>query len=169
MISNRKMNVVKRIAFAASDNNRKSLIEWTYYNQETLKDHELIATGAMADILEGTVGVPVKRLHDGAAAANQQLASMITAQKIDILLFFWDPAGPLSYENGVRALHDLAISSNIIVACNLATADFVLASGLMGKSHSVPVVQGFTNTAGPVRHFNGHEHRRVVLKVNTIN
>jgi len=51
MINNRKMNVVKRIAFVASDNNRKSLIEWSYYNQEILKNHELIATGVMADKL----------------------------------------------------------------------------------------------------------------------
>ncbi len=167
MISNRKMNVVKRIAFAASDNNRKSLIEWSYYNQEILKEHELLATGATADILEGTVGVPVTRLHDGAAAANQQLASMIASQQIDILLFFWDPAGPLSFEDGVRALYDLAVNSNIIVACNLATADFVLSSALMNKTHSVPVVENSVPKRVP--YFNGHNQRRVVLKVNTIN
>ena len=98
MISNRKMNAAKRIAFVASDNNRKSLIEWSYYNQEILKQHELMATGAMADILEGTVGVQVTRLHDGAAAANQQLAGMVAEQKIDILLFFWEPLQPLPFE-----------------------------------------------------------------------
>ena len=70
MIINRKMNVVKRIAFAANDNNRKSLIEWSYYNQEILKNHELIATGAIADILEGTIGVPVTKLADGSAAGS---------------------------------------------------------------------------------------------------
>ena len=90
MISNRKMNVVKRIAFVANDNNRKSLIEWSYYNQEILKNHELIATGVMADILEGTVGVPVTKLQNSASAANHQLAAMIADQQIDILLFFWD-------------------------------------------------------------------------------
>ena len=169
MISNRKMTVRKRIAFAASDNNRKSLIEWSYYNQEILKEHELIATGATADILEGTIGVPVTRLHDGAAAANQQLSEMITEQKIDILLFFWDPLQPLQYENGVRALHDMAVTRNIIIACNLATADFVLASALMNKAHSVPVLPDFLYQSKPAAYFNTGAGKRVVLKVNTIN
>ncbi|MEO5683142.1 MAG: methylglyoxal synthase [Chitinophagaceae bacterium] len=169
MISTRKMNTVKRIAFAASDNNRKSLIEWSYYNQEILKGHELIATGAIADILEGTVGVPVTKLPDGAAAANQQLAAMVAGQQIDILLFFWDPLQPLQFENGVRALHDLAVTSNIIIACNLATADFVLSSVLMDKNHSVPVLPDFAFTKKPVGYFNNNGSKRVVLKVNTIN
>ena len=169
MINNRKMNAVKRIAFVASDNNRKSLIEWSYYNQEILKDHELIATGAMADILEGTVAVPVTRLHDGAAAANQQLAAMIKGQKIDILLFFWDPVQPLQFENGVRALHDMAVTGNTIIACNLASADFVLSSVLMNKSHSVPVLPDFSYAGKSRSYYSTNDSRQVVLKVNTIN
>jgi methylglyoxal synthase len=169
MINNRKMNVKKRIAFVASDNNRKSLIEWSYYNQEILKNHELIATGAMAGILEGTVGMPVIKLHDGAAAANHQLAALISGQKIDILVFFWDPVQPLPVENGVRALHDLAVTSNIIIACNLATADFVLSSELMNKSHSVPVMPDFSYAGKSKSYFNAGHSRQAVLKVNTIN
>ncbi len=169
MIINRKMNVAKRIAFAANDNNRKSLIEWSYYNQEILKNHELIATGAVADILEGTIGVPVTKLADGSAAANQQLAAMIAEQKIDILLFFWDPAQPLQQENGVRYLHDTAVANNIIIACNMATADFVLSSVLMGKIHSVPIVPDLLYPGKSAGYFNTNGSRRVVLKVNTIN
>jgi len=169
MISNRKMNVVKRIAFAANDNNRKSLIEWSYYNQDILKNHELIATGVLADILEGTVGVPVTKLQDGAAAANHQLGAMIADQQIDILLFFWDPVQPLQSGNGVRALHDIAVTSNIIIACNLATADFVLSSVLMDKAHSVPVPPEFTYAGKSKTYFNNGDYRKPVLKLNTIN
>ena len=169
MISNRKMNVVKRIAFVANDNNRKSLIEWSYYNQEILKNHELIATGVMADILEGTVGVPVTKLQNSASAANHQLAAMIADQQIDILLFFWDPVQPLQLENGVRTLHDMAITSNIIIACNLATADFVLSSVLMDKPHSVPVLPDFTYAGKSKTYSNNGDYRKAVLKLNTIN
>jgi methylglyoxal synthase len=169
MIINRKMNVVKRIAFAASDHNRKSLIEWAYYNQDILKNHELIATGVMADILEGTIGVRVTRLADGESSANQQLASLIAQQKIDILLFFWDPVQPLQQETGIRYLHELAIKNNIIIASNLATADFVLSSQLMDKTHSVPVVPDILYAGKSNGYFKPTEARRVVLKVNTIN
>ena len=129
----------------------------------------MIATGAMADILEGTVGMPVTRLHDGAAAANQQLAAMIRGQKIDILLFFWDPVQPLQFENGVRALHDMAVTGNIIIACNLATADFVLSSVLISKSHSVPVLPDFSYAGKSGSYYSANDSKQVVLKVNTIN
>jgi methylglyoxal synthase len=168
MIINRKMSTVKRIAFAANNHNRKSLIEWSYYNQDILKGHELIATGVMAGILEGTIGVPVTRLNDGISAANHQLASMIAEQKIDILLFFWDPVQSVQTENGIRNLHDIAIKNNIIIAGNLATADFVLSSALMDKTHSVPVVPDVSYAAAP-GYSNANEDKRVFLKVNTIN
>jgi methylglyoxal synthase len=168
MITTRKMNTRKRIAFVANDNNRKSLIEWSYDNQGILKEHELIATAAMADILEGTVGASVTRLHDGAVAANQQLSSMIAEQQIDILLFFWDPVQPPPFENGVHALHDMALTHNVIIACNLATADFVLSSVLMDRHHAVPVLPGYLYTAKPRVYNMAGEPRRVVLKVNAI-
>lgn len=166
MISNRKMNNVKRIGFAASDASRKSLIEWSYYNQDILKNHELIADGAVAAILEGTIGVPVTRLPDGTAAANQQLASLVAEQKIDILIFFWEPARGLQQAHAIRHLHDMAIAHNIIVACNLATADFVLSSQLMDKTHSVPVEPNVVQTTRPAGAF--HTAGPAVLKVTTI-
>ncbi len=171
MINNRKMNTRKRIAFAVSSSNRKSFIEWSYYNQEILKQHELIASNTMAGILEGTIGVPVTRLPDTAAAANQQLMTMIAEQKIDILLFFWDPVQALSQENGIRTLHHMAIAHNIITACNLATANFVLSSLLMNKAHSVPVLPELVYSDMshvPASHFQTPDRGQAVLKVNTI-
>ncbi|MEO6313914.1 MAG: methylglyoxal synthase [Chitinophagaceae bacterium] len=168
MITNRKIDVVKRIAFVASDNNRKSLIEWSYDNQEVLKHHELIAAGTMADILEGTIGVPVTRLHDGASAGNEQLATRITAQQIDILVFFWDAVQPPQYESGVRALYDMAVAGNIIIAANQATADFVLSSQLMNKTHSVPVLPAIQRVRTGT-YYNTDASRQAFLKLNTIN
>lgn len=169
MIVNRKMNSVKRIAFAAGDINRKALIEWSYYNQDILKVHELIATGMVADILEGTVGVPVTKLQEGIAAANHQLAVMASEQKLDIILFFWDPLQLLQQVNGIRHLHDTAIANNIIVAPNLATADFVLSSSLIDKSHSVPVLNELPQVTTDNYYSVDRRVRQAVLKVNTIN
>jgi len=164
---NRKMNAAKRIAFAAGDINRKSLIEWSYYNQDVLKNHELIATGVTADILEGTIGVAVTRLTDGASSANQQLAGMIAEQKIDILLFFWEPSQPLQH-NGIHSLYDLAVANNTIIAANLATADFVLSSVLMDKTHSVPVAGGAVYNGQVNMGSIGHVSTQPMLKVNFI-
>jgi methylglyoxal synthase len=165
MTTNRKMNITKRIAFVASDNNRKSLIEWAYYNQEILKQHELIAASPMCEILEGTIGAAVTKLPEGFSSANQKLSSMIKAQEIDILVFFWDPVLPLQRDNNILALYDMAFAHNIIIVANQATADFVLASALMSKAHAVPATGDYNNSS--INHFS-NDNRRVVLKVNTI-
>jgi methylglyoxal synthase len=164
---NRKMNVKKRIAFAPGGSNRKSLIEWSYYNQSALRSHELIAPSAVASVLEGTIGSHVERLHDGTAAASQQLAHLITSQKIDVLIIFWDRDAQA--DPGIAYLQELAVANNIIIAANLATADFVLASRLMDKAHTVPV-----SLVHEPRVLNGvapaqFAPRKAFLKVNGIN
>lgn len=165
----RNMNVMKRIAFAAGDINRKSLIEWSYYNQDILKSHELIATGITADILEGTIGVTVHRLPDGTTVANQQLLSMIAEQQIDILLFFWEPSRSLQSNNDIHTLYDLALANNIIIASNLATADFVLSSVLMDKTHAVPLTGNLANDGTVIARPGKYAARQPVLKLNYIN
>jgi len=168
-MTNRKMNLVKRIAFAAGDINRKSLIEWCYYNQDILKNHELIATGLTATILEGTIGATVQRLPDGASSANQQLSAMVAEQQIDILLFFWEPFQLLQPKNGIRVLYDLAVANNVIIACNLATADFVLSSVLMDRAYAVPVTGSRAGNETMDTAVADYSGQPPVLKLNYIN
>ena len=66
MNSNNKLSTVKRVAFVASIDKTKDLIEWSYYNKTILAAHEIIATGQIAYLLEGTIHQPVTRLaNDG--------------------------------------------------------------------------------------------------------
>jgi methylglyoxal synthase len=52
------------------------------------------------------------------------------------VIFFWDPLSPHPHDVDVKALLRIAVVCNIPIACNRATADFVLSSPLMNEAYA---------------------------------
>ena len=52
------------------------------------------------------------------------------------MIFFWDPLEPHPHDVDVKALLRIAVVYNVVIACNRATADFVLSSPLMGEEYA---------------------------------
>jgi methylglyoxal synthase len=127
----RKIGIRKRIALVAHDNKKKDIIEWAEYNKTSLARHELIATGTTGKLLEEQLDRPIKKLLSGPLGGDQQIGAMIAEGKIDILIFFWDPMEAQPHDSDVKALLRLGVAWNILLACDRATADFVLTSPLM--------------------------------------
>ncbi len=125
----------KTIGLVAHDNKKADLIEWCLYNRELLLRHDLVATGTTGTLLEGELDHPVTRLQSGPLGGDQQLGAMIAQGEIDFLVFFWDPLEAQPHDPDVKALIRLAVVWNIPVACNRATADFLVSSPLMGSSY----------------------------------
>jgi methylglyoxal synthase len=127
----RKIHPRKRIAMVAHDNKKADLIEWAIYNKTALSRHELVATGTTGKLLEERLDRPVKKMLSGPLGGDQQIGSMIAEGKIDVLIFFWDPMESQPHDSDVKALLRIGITWNILMACDRATADFILTSPLM--------------------------------------
>ena len=132
----------KRIGLVAHDNKKRDLIEWARYNRLLLEAHDLVATGTTGTLLEDALGVGVEKLQSGPLGGDQQLGALIADGDVDLLVFFWDPLEPQPHDPDVKALLRIAVVWNIPIACNRASADFMISSPLMTSDY-VPAMPDY--------------------------
>jgi methylglyoxal synthase len=125
----------KKIALVAHDNKKSDLLEWAKYNRFLLAHHELYATGTTGTALERELEFKVHRLQSGPLGGDQQIGARIVDNEIDFLIFFWDPLEPQPHDPDVKALLRMAVVWNIPIACNRASADFMISSPLMDAEY----------------------------------
>jgi methylglyoxal synthase len=135
----RKIPNVKRIALVAHDNKKKDIVEWAIHNKNVLAKHFLFATGTTGRLLEEELERPVTKLLSGPLGGDQQIGAMIAEGKLDVLIFFWDPMQAQPHDSDVKALLRLGVAWNILLACDRATADFILTSPLMHTDYEVQI------------------------------
>lgn len=137
----------KTIALVAHDNRKQDLVEWTSWNYEIILKHDLVCTGTTGKVVEEELTRKIKeedneeleinitKLKSGPLGGDQQLGSLIVDGKVDFIIFFWDPMQPHPHDVDVKALLRIAVLYNIPMACNRATADFMISSPLMDKEY----------------------------------
>jgi len=135
----------KKIALVAHDNKKHDLLEWAKYNKALLAKHKLYATGTTGTLLEQELDVVINKLQSGPLGGDQQIGAKIADGEIDFIIFFWDPLEPHPHDPDVKALLRIAMVWNIPVACNRASADFMISSPLMSEEYDriVPDYQGY--------------------------
>lgn len=131
----------KRIALIAHDNRKDDLCEWARFNRGTLAKHELFGTGTTGGIIAEQLGLPVTRFLSGPLGGDQQVGAGIAEGRLDLVIFFWDPLQSQPHDVDVKALLRITVVHNTPIACNRATADFLLSSPLMDESYDRLVVE----------------------------
>jgi len=142
----------KRIALVAHDNKKDDLLEWARFNRALLLHHQLFATGTTGGLLEEVLGVEVVKLQSGPLGGDQQIGAKIAEGGIDFVIFFWDPLEPHPHDPDVKALLRIAVVWNTPVACNRASADFMISSPLMSEAYlrRLPNYEGYFRRTEPV-------------------
>lgn len=137
----------RRLALVAHDHRKRDLLEWARFNRAVLARHQLLATGTTGALLEVELGLPVTRFLSGPHGGDQQLGARVCQGEIDLVLFFWDPLEPQPHDPDVRALLRVAVLWNVPIACNRATADYVISSPLLDSDYDrlVPEPSGLAS------------------------
>jgi methylglyoxal synthase len=125
----------KKVGLVAHDNKKRDLIDWVTFNKGLLAEHDLVATGTTGSLLEEVLGIEIRKLRSGPLGGDQQLGALIADGDIDFLVFFWDPLEPQPHDPDVKALLRIAVVWNIPIACNRASADFMISSPLMTSDY----------------------------------
>jgi methylglyoxal synthase len=125
------MLMKKNIALVAHDKKKPEIIEWAKRHAGKLAQHNLFGTGTTGRLIKKAAPtLDLTALKSGPLGGDQQLGAMICEGKLDILFFFTDPMTPQPHDVDIKALLRLSTMYNCVVACNLATADFVIESPL---------------------------------------
>ncbi|MBE0490152.1 MAG: methylglyoxal synthase [Halomonas sp.] len=129
----------KRIALIAHDGKKEELLAWAARWSDALARHELTGTGTTAERVARSLGLSVRGLMSGPLGGDQQIGALITEQRLDLLIFFWDPFAPQPHDPDVKALLRLAALWNIPVACNAASADFLISSPWLESAYEMTI------------------------------
>ena len=115
-----------RIALIAHDKKKDDMIGLAIKYKETLKEHELFATGTTGTLVMGETGLAIKRMKSGPLGGDQQIGSMVAEGKLDLIIFLRDPLTSQPHEPDVSALLRLCDVQSIPLATNVKSAEIML-------------------------------------------
>ena len=117
------------IALLAHDAKKELMVQFCIAYCGVLSRHRLCATGGTGKLVSEATGLEIARFLSGSQGGDQQIASRISYDEIDLVLFFRDPMTPKPGEVNEADMLRLCDMHSIPVATNIATAE-VLIHGL---------------------------------------
>ena len=115
-----------KIALIAHEKKKELMVQFCIAYAGILKNHSLWAASALGTLVSENSGLSVNRLIGGSGGAEEQIASRISCEEIDVLLFFRDPLTPTTRSAEDAGLLRLCDVHNVPVATNIATAEVII-------------------------------------------
>lgn len=115
------------IALIAHDSKKELMVQFCIAYCGILSRHDLCATGTTGKIVSEATGLTITRYLSGSQGGEQQIASRISFDEIDLLLFFRDPIRPVQLSDAAEhTLLRLCDVHNVPMATNIATAEALI-------------------------------------------
>ena len=114
------------IAIIAHDLKKELMTQLCIAYCGILSKHKLCATGITAKYISDATGLEIERLLSGSQGGEQQIASRVAYNEIDILLYFKDTRPNVEPDEVERELLRLCDLYNVPVATNIATAEVLI-------------------------------------------
>ena len=112
------------IAIIADDTKKELTAQFCIAYCGILSKHKLCATGVTGKYISDATGLEIERLLSGPSGGSDQIASRVSFDEIDMLLFFRDATNPgFNTDLNLLRLCDL---HNVPVATNIATAEVLV-------------------------------------------
>jgi methylglyoxal synthase len=114
------------IALIAHDSKKELMVQFCIAYCGILSRHNLCATGITGRLVSEATGLDIVRCLSGSQGGEEQIASRISYNEIDLLLFFRDPINVKVNDFDESNLLRLCDVHNIPVATNIATAEALI-------------------------------------------
>ncbi len=120
------------IAVIAHDEKKPALVDWVVRHAGALRGHRLIGTATTGSRVKAALpDFDLALVKSGPLGGDQQIGAKIAEGEIDLLVFFSDPLTAMPHDPDVKALLRLALVYDVPCAFNPATADLIVASGIL--------------------------------------
>ncbi len=115
-----------KIGLVAHDAKKNLMQNFCIAYRGILSKHSIYATGTTGRLIEEVTNLNIHKYLAGHLGGEQQLASQIEHDQIDLVIFLRDPLSPKSHEPNVNTIIHLCDTYNIPFATNLATAELLI-------------------------------------------
>lgn len=114
------------IALIAHDKKKDDMVKLATAYKEILAEHNLYATGTTGGRIIDATGLDVHRFKSGPLGGDQQIGSLVSENKLDLIIFLRDSLTAQAHEPDISALLRLADLYDVPLATNMGSAEVML-------------------------------------------
>ena len=114
------------IAIIAHDLKKELIAQFCIAYCGILSKHNICATASTAKYISEATGLTISKLMLGSQGGEEQIASRVAYNEIDVLICFRDTRPDAKYNPAEQELIRMCDVQNIPVATNIATAEVII-------------------------------------------